>query len=104
MRFVRGQSGQDLKTSKNAGAGDGAAQTEQAVNNNKLRFIEAAPSLQHICKSTIHIIDPHYREAVYRVVGRHLKGAFPASSGTVFSALAGPEWLIEVDAMAVISD
>src|SRR5262245_10385133 len=102
MRFVRAQSGQDLKTSKSAGVG--AAQTEQAMNNNKLLLIEAGSSLQHICKSTIHIIDPHYREAVYPVVGRHLKGAFPVSSGTVVSVLAWPEWLIKVDAMAVISE
>ena len=43
-------------------------------------------------------------EAVYRAVGRHLKGVFPVSTGLVVSALARPEWLVEVEATAVIPD
>src|SRR5262245_53150372 len=78
MVFVRGQIGQDLETSNSVGIGDAAAQTEQAMNNIKMLLEEAGSSLQHICKITIYIIDPRYREAVYRVVGRHLKGVFPS--------------------------
>ena len=43
-----------------------------------------------------------YREAVYRVVGKWLKGVFPVSTGIVVSALARPEWLVEIDITAVI--
>ena len=102
--FVRGQSGQDLETSKSVGIGDVAAQVDQAMKNIKMLLTEAGPSLQHICKITIYIIDPRYREAVYRVVGGHLKGVFPVSTGIVVSALARPEWLVEVDAIAVVPD
>ena len=104
MVFVRGQIGQDLETSNSVGIGDAAAQTEQAMNNIKMLLEEAGSSLQHICKITIYIIDPRYREAVYRVVGRHLKGVFPVSTGLVVSALARPEWVVEVEAVAVIPD
>ncbi len=104
MVFVRGQIGQDLKTSNSIGVGDVAAQTEQAMNNIEMLLKEAGSSLQHICKITIYIVDPRYREAVYRVVGRRLKGVFPVSTGIVVSALARPEWLVEVDAIAVIPD
>jgi hypothetical protein len=38
------------------------------------------------------------------VIGRHLKGVFPVSTGLVIAALARPEWLVEVDAIAVIPD
>ncbi len=69
MVFVRGQIGQDLKTSNSIGVGDVAAQTEQAMNNIEMLLKEAGSSLQHICKITIYIVDPRYREAVYRVVG-----------------------------------
>jgi enamine deaminase RidA (YjgF/YER057c/UK114 family) len=41
---------------------------------------------------------------VYLVVGRRLKGVFPVSTGIVVSALARPEWLVEIDATAVIPD
>jgi len=104
MVFVRGQIGQDLETSNSVGIGDAAAQAEQAMNNIKMLLEEAGSSLQHICKITIYIIDPRYREAVYRVVGRHLKGVFPVSTGLVVSALARPEWVVEVEAVAVIPD
>jgi enamine deaminase RidA (YjgF/YER057c/UK114 family) len=33
-----------------------------------------------------------------------LKGVFPVSTGIVVSALARPEWLVEVDAIAVMPD
>lgn len=104
MVFVRGQIGQDLETSKSVGVGDVAAQADQAMKNIKMLLEEAGSSLQHICKITIYIIDPRYREAVYRVVGAHLKGVFPVSTGIVVSALGRPEWLVEVDAIAVIPD
>lgn len=37
-------------------------------------------------------------------MGRRLKGVHPVSTGIVVSALARPEWLVEIDAVAVISD
>jgi enamine deaminase RidA (YjgF/YER057c/UK114 family) len=104
MVFVRGQIGQDLDTSKSVGIGDAAAQADQAMKNIKMLLEDAGASIEHICKITIYIIDPRYREEVYRVIGRHLKGVFPVSTGLVIAALARPEWLVEVDAIAVIPD
>ena len=43
-------------------------------------------------------------EAVYRTVGRWLKGVYPVSTGIVVAGLARPEWLVEVDVIAVIPD
>ena len=65
---------------------------------------EAGAKLEHVCKITVYLIDPRYREAVYRVIGRWLKGVHPVSTGIVVSALARPEWVVEVEAMAVIPD
>ncbi len=104
MVFVRGQIGQDLATSKSVGIGDAAAQADQAMKNIAILLGEAGAKLEHICKITIYIIDPRYREAAYRAVGKHLKGVFPVSTGIVVSALARPEWVVEVDAIAVIPD
>ncbi|MGM4984490.1 MULTISPECIES: RidA family protein [Rhizobium] len=104
MVFVRGQIGQDLDTSASVAIGDVNGQTEQAMANIEMLLQEAGSSLDHICKITIYIVDPRYREAVYRVVGRWLKGVFPVSTGIVVSALARPEWLVEVDAIAVIPE
>ncbi len=63
---------------------------------------EAGARLEDVCKITIYLTDPRYREPVYRVVGKWLKGVFPVSTGLVVSALARPEWLVEIDVIAVI--
>lgn len=102
--FLRGQIGQDLDTSESVCIGDAEGQTEQAMKNIKMLLEEAGGQLEHICKITIYLIDPRYREPVYRTVGKWLKGVHPVSTGIVVSALARPEWLVEVDATAVIPD
>ena len=104
MVFVRGQIGQDLDTSQSVAIGDAAGQAEQAMANIQMLLKEAGSRLEHICKITIYLIDPRYREAVYRVVGRWLKGVYPVSTGLVVSALARPEWLVEIDVIAVIPE
>jgi enamine deaminase RidA (YjgF/YER057c/UK114 family) len=102
MVFVRGQIGQDLETSESVGIGDAAAQAEQAMANIAMLLEEAGARLEHICRITVYLTDARHREETYRVIGRHLKGVFPVSTGVVVSALARPEWLVEVEATAVI--
>jgi enamine deaminase RidA (YjgF/YER057c/UK114 family) len=102
--FLRGQVGQDLETGKSVGIGDAAVQADQAMRNIKTLLAEAGATPEHLCKIVVYITDPRYREAVYRTIGAHLKGVFPVSTGLVVSALARPEWVVEVDATAVIPD
>lgn len=102
--FLRGQIGQNLDTSESVGIGDAEAQAEQAMANIAMLLEEAGGKLEHITKITIYLIDPRYREPVYRIAGKWLKGVFPVSTGIVVSALARPEWLVEIDATAVIPD
>jgi len=99
--YLRGQIGQDLDTSASVGIGDVEAQAEQAMRNIDTLLREAGSELADIVKVTIYLVDPRYREAVYRVVGKWLRGVHPVSTGIVVSALARPEWLVEIDAIAV---
>lgn len=99
--YLRGQIGQDLDTSETVGIGDVEAQAEKAMDNIAMLLEEAGSELNDVVKVTIYLIDPRYREPVYRVVGRWLKGVYPVSTGLVVSALARPEWLVEIDAVAV---
>lgn len=101
--YLRGQIGQDLDTRESVGIGDVEAQTEKAMANIKMLLDEAGGTLEDIVKVTVYLIDPRYRETVYRTMGRWLKGVFPVSTGLVVSALARPEWLVEIDATAVLS-
>ena len=102
--YLRGQIGQDLDTRESVGIGDVEAQAEKAMANIAMLLDEAGSSLQDIVKVTVYLIDIRYREPVYRVMGRWLKGVHPVSTGIVVSALARPEWLVEIDATAVIAD
>ena len=100
--FLRGQIGQDLDSRESVGVGDVAAQAEKAMANVAMLLEECGSELSHICKLTVSLVDVRYRETVYRVMGRWLKGVFPVSTGIVVSALARPEWLVEIDVTAVI--
>jgi enamine deaminase RidA (YjgF/YER057c/UK114 family) len=102
--FVRGQVGQDLDNAVNVGLGDAGAQAEQAMANIRQLLGEAGAGLEHICKVTIYLTDPRYREVVYQTIGRWLRGVYPVSTGIVVAGLARPEWLVEVDVIAVIPD
>jgi enamine deaminase RidA (YjgF/YER057c/UK114 family) len=101
--FLRGQVGQDLDTAESVGIGDAGAQAEQAMSNIARLLEEAGSRLEEVCKVVIYLTDIRYREPVYRVVGKWLKGVHPVSTGLVVDGLARPEWLVEIDATAVIA-
>jgi enamine deaminase RidA (YjgF/YER057c/UK114 family) len=102
--FLRGQVGQDLETSASVGVGDAAAQTDRAMANVRQLLEEAGARLEDVCKVTVYLTDIRYREEVYRTIGGWLRGVFPVSTGLVVEALARPEWLVEIDVVAVIPD
>jgi enamine deaminase RidA (YjgF/YER057c/UK114 family) len=99
--YLRGQVAQDLDTSVSVGIGDPAAQAEQVMRNIDTLLRECGSALDHIVKATMYLTDIRYREPVYRVAGRWLKGVHPVFTGLVVVALARPEWLVEIDVIAV---
>jgi enamine deaminase RidA (YjgF/YER057c/UK114 family) len=101
--YLRGQIGQDLDTRESVGIGDVEAQAERAMANIAMLLDEAGGELSDIVKIVVYLTDVRYREPVYRVMGRWLKGVFPVSTGLVVTALARPEWVVEIDATAVVS-
>ena len=102
--FLRGQVGQDLETARTVGIGDPAVQAEQAMNNVKVLLEEAGAKLEHICRIQVYITDRAYREPVYQVIGKWLKGVHPVSTGLIVQGLARPEWVMEIEVTAVIPE
>ena len=100
--YLRGQVAQDLETRESLAIGDAAGQAEKAMANVAMLLEECGSKLEHIVKVTVYLTDIRYREAVYRVMGRWLKGVFPVSTGLTVPELARPEWLVEIDVIAVI--
>ena len=104
MVFLRGQVSQDLDTRESLHVGDATLQTRKTMENIKLLMEEAGGNMDHICRIVVYLTDVRYREAVYREMGQHLKGVFPCSTGLVITALARPDWIVEIEATAVIPD
>ncbi len=104
MVFVRGQISQDLETRESLHVGDAGLQARKAMENIKMLLEESGSKMEHICRVVVYLVDIRYREAVYREMGAWLKGVFPVSTGLVVQALARPEWLVEIEATAVIPD
>ena len=102
--YLRGQIGQDLDTRESVGVGDVEAQAERAMANIAMLLEESGAKLEDIVKIVVYLTDIRYREPVYRVMGRWLQGVFPVSTGLVVTALARPEWVVEIDATAVIPE
>ena len=102
--YLRGQVGQDIDTGESVAIGDPAGQAEQAMANVSRLLEECGARLEDVCKATVYLTDIRFREPVYRVLGRWLEGVHPVFTGLVVTALARPEWLVEVDVIAVIPD
>jgi enamine deaminase RidA (YjgF/YER057c/UK114 family) len=102
MVFLRGQVGLDIDTNESVGIGDVAAQTDKAMANIDTLLTEAGARMEDVCKIVVDLTDVRYRDTVYQVMGRWMKEVFPCSTGVVVDGLARPEWVVEIDATAVI--
>jgi enamine deaminase RidA (YjgF/YER057c/UK114 family) len=99
--YLRGQVAQDLETRENVAVGDPAGQAHKVVDNLEALLAEAGASLAQIVSCTVYLTDIRHREPVYRALGERLRGVYPVFTGVVVTALARPEWLVEVTAIAV---
>ncbi|MBB94860.1 MAG: enamine deaminase RidA [Rhodobacteraceae bacterium] len=104
MVFLRGQCPQDLDTSENIASHDPTEQAHKVMQNIRQLIGEAGGEMAHLCKVVVYLTDVRHREAVYRVMGEYIKGVHPVSTGVVVTALARPDWLVEIDATFVIPD
>jgi len=102
--YMRGQCPQNLDDAKNIESHDPAEQTHKVMQNIRQLIEEAGGRMEHLVKVVVYITDVRHREAVYRTMGEYIRGVHPVSTGLVVQALARPDWLVEIDATAVIPD
>jgi len=102
--WLRGQCPQNLDDAVNLTSHDPVAQTHKVMQNISQLIGEAGGDMKHLVKIVVYITDVRHREAVYRTMGEYIKGVHPVSTGLVVQALARPEWLVEIDATAVIPE
>ena len=102
--FLRGQCPQDLDSAESVGVGDPAEQAHRVMRNIRQLVQEARGEMGHLVKLVVYLTDVRHREPVYRVMGEYIQGVHPVCTGLVVVALARAEWLVEIDATAVIPD
>ena len=102
--WMRGQCPQSLDDAINIDSQDPSDQTHKVMQNIRQLIEEAGGNMTHLVKIVVYITDTDHREAVYRTMGEYIRGIHPVSTGLVVQSLARPEWLVEIDATAVIPD
>ena len=97
-------SGQVARNSQGevVGKGDVGAQTRQVLENLKSVLAEAGATLDDIVKVVVYVTNVADFAAVHEVRAEYFKKDYPASTLVEVSALAGPDLLIEIEAVAVI--
>ena len=87
------------------GHGDLAAQSRQIFANLERALAAGGAGLEHVVKWTIHIVagvDPRPAFAVFQEVWGQ-RGPAPVITVLFVTGLADPDWLAEIDAIAVVS-
>lgn len=87
------------------GKGDIKAQTIQALNNIKTALHSAGASLEDISSMRIYVVQyqPEHGLFIYEaLMSFFTTETLPASTWIGVSALANPDFLVEIEAMAVI--
>ncbi len=102
--WMRGQCPQSLSDAVNIDSHDPAEQTHKVMQNIRQLIEEAGGGMEHLVKMVIYITDIRHREAIYLTIGEYIRDVHPVATGLVVQALARPEWLVEIDATAVIPE
>ncbi|HMM41976.1 MAG TPA: RidA family protein [Thermomicrobiales bacterium] len=84
------------------GAGDPAAQTEYIVRKIERALVAAGAGLDDVVRTRIYVTNADDWEAIGRVHGRYFAAARPANTLVEVSRLVGDEYLVEMEAEAII--
>ena len=84
------------------GVGDPAAQTRQAIENVRTLLRQTGGDLQHVVEMTVYATSAELMEPAGRVAREYFADPLPAQSFIVVKALARPELLVEIRAIAAI--
>jgi reactive intermediate/imine deaminase len=99
--FLSGQAPID-RNGDLVGEGDFAAQAEQAFGNLSKVLENGGSSLADVVKVTIFLRDMGNLERIVEFRKRYFTPPYPADSIVEVSSLAQPEWMIEIEAIALV--
>ena len=98
--FVAGQVAQDVEGVL-VGKGDIEAQAVQVFENLKAVLASAGATFDDVVKMTTYTTSLAYRPKIAEVRARYCRTYFPPNTFVVVASLATPEYLLEIEAVAV---
>lgn len=102
--FCAGQTAWD-KDTKLVGGDDLGKQMEKTLDNVRIALAEAGATMKDVCRLTIYIVN--YNPTMLETISRELNKVFdekelPVNTLLGIQALAVPEFLVEIEATAVV--
>ena len=98
---ISGQVAQGLD-GQTAGKGDIEKQTVQVLENMKALVEQAGCTLAEIARIVVYLTAREHLPIVMEVRRRYFKEPYPATTAVIVAGLANAEWLVEIEATAVL--
>ena len=87
-----------------AGIGDVSEQTRQVCENLKAAVEAAGGTLDDICRVDVYIRNMEHFDAIHKIRAEYFTGTAPASTMVEVTKFTSPDYLIEINAIAVVAD
>ncbi len=87
-----------------AGVGDVEAQTRQVCENLKAAVEAAGGTLDDICRVDVYVRNIEHFDKIHKVRREYFKAPPPASTMVEVTKMVSPDYLIEINAIAVLPD
>ena len=85
-----------------AGVGDLEAQTRQVCENVKAAVEAAGGTMDDICRVDVYVRNMEHFEAIHKVRRKYFSPPLPASTMVEVTKMTHPDYLIEINAIAVV--
>src|SRR5438270_4064886 len=85
-----------------AGIGDIEAQTRQVCENLKAAVEAAGGTMDDICRVDVYVRNMEHFDTIHKVRREYFKSPAPASTMLEVTKMTSPDYLIEINAIAVI--
>ncbi|MGH8782847.1 RidA family protein [Paraburkholderia sp.] len=85
-----------------AGIGDIEAQTRQVCENLKAAVEATGGKLEDICRVDVYVRNMEHFDRIHKVRREYFQAPLPASTMVEVTKMVSPEYLIEINAIAVV--
>jgi reactive intermediate/imine deaminase len=87
-----------------AGIGDIEAQTRQVCENVKNAVEAAGGTLADVCRVDVYVRNIEHFDRIHKVRREYFQAPLPASTMVEVSKMVSPDYLIEINAIAVVGN